>query len=246
MGKNWAMQLDQSQGRNLMTTENTPAIQQTDEERSFALAMRQAKALSVSELVPQMYQGDSPKAQANCLIAHNMAQRIGADTLQVMQNLDIIHGKPSFSSKFIIGAINASGRFSPLRFKFQGTEGQDDWGCRATAKDLEDGELLQGPLVTMGMAKAEGWSTKSGSKWKTIPELMLHYRSATFFGRLYAPEIMCGLRTVDESQDIGAARPVKDDRPTGKQLLESVGGEPEDDTQEGEFEDMSEGEVEEI
>jgi hypothetical protein len=56
----------------------------------------------------------------------------------------------------------------------------------------------------MEMAKLEGWLDKPGSKWKTMPELMLKYRAAAFFGRLYAPEIMMGLYSADEVVDIAA------------------------------------------
>jgi hypothetical protein len=70
--------------------------------------------------------------------------------------------------------------------------------------DKQSGAILEGPTVTMEMAKAEGWLDKPGSKWKTMPELMLKYRAAAFFGRLYAPEIMMGLYSADEVVDIAA------------------------------------------
>jgi hypothetical protein len=54
----------------------------------------------------------------------------------------------------------------------------------------------------MKMAKAEGWVDKNGSKWKTMPELMIRYRAAAFFGRLYTPEIMMGMQTKEEILDI--------------------------------------------
>jgi hypothetical protein len=52
------------------------------------------------------------------------------------------------------------------------------------------------------MASAEGWATKAGSKWKTMPELMLRYRAAAFFGRLYAPDILMGMQTAEEAADV--------------------------------------------
>ena len=58
-----------------------------------------------------------------------------------------------------------------------------------------------GPLVTIAMAKAEGWYQKNGSKWKTMPELMICYRSAAFWTRLFAPEIGLGINTSDEAID---------------------------------------------
>jgi hypothetical protein len=54
----------------------------------------------------------------------------------------------------------------------------------------------------MKMAKAEGWVSKNGSKWQTMPELMIRYRAAAFFGRLYAPEIMMGMQTMEEVIDV--------------------------------------------
>ena len=54
----------------------------------------------------------------------------------------------------------------------------------------------------MQMAKDEGWYGKAGSKWKTMPELMLQYRSAAFFQRTYAPEISMGMQTVEEIRDV--------------------------------------------
>ncbi len=55
----------------------------------------------------------------------------------------------------------------------------------------------------MNIAKSEGWIDKAGSKWKTIPEQMKAYRAATFWTRLYAPEISMGIRPQDEIEDIG-------------------------------------------
>lgn len=170
-------------------------------EEKFNTANRMAKALAHSSLVPEAYRANV----ANCLIAMEIASRVGASVFAVMQNLDIIHGNPSWRAKFLIATVNACGRFSPIRFRFSGTEGTETWGCRAVAKDVETGEECLGPLVTIAIAKAEGWSTKSGSKWKTLPELMLCYRAAAFWTRLYAPELSLGMNTAEEAHDIHAA-----------------------------------------
>jgi len=165
------------------------------EEKTFALAQRKAKVYSESSLVPQQYQ----KNVGNVLIAQNMASRMGADVLMVMQNLYIVHGKPGWSAQFLIACFNSCGRFSSIKYRFGG-EG-DDYGCVAYAKELATGEEVSGVRVTIGMAKAEGWSTKAGSKWKTMPELMLRYRAATFLVRCTAPEIGLGLMTSEELAD---------------------------------------------
>ena len=177
----------------ITTTERSPL---TLNESNFELAQRQAKALSVSSLVPEAYRGNI----ANCLVALEIAHRIGASPLLVAQNLHIIHGRPSWSSQFIIAALNSCDRFSPLRFKMT------DGGCIAWATDKDNGEVLEGPEVTLEMAEAEGWSTKNGSKWKTLPDLMLRYRAAAFFGRLYAPDVLMGMHSADEVEDFAPTR----------------------------------------
>jgi hypothetical protein len=40
-----------------------------------------------------------------------------------------------------------------------------------------------------------------------MPELMLRYRSAAFLVRLYAPEVMLGVPTIEEVEDVAAAAP---------------------------------------
>lgn len=164
----------------------------------FDLVQRVAQMFAQSSLVPDTYQGNLP----NCVIALEMAQRIGASPLMTMQNMYIVHGRPAWSSQFLISCLNASGRFSPLRYRETGKRGTDSYGIVAWAKDLADGEVLEGPEVTLTMAKAEGWYQKKGSKWQTMPELMARYRAATFFARLYAPELTMGIRTTEEAVDI--------------------------------------------
>lgn len=162
---------------------------------AFEAGQRICKMLSSSSLVPTIYQGDI----ANTFIALEMATRTGSSPLAVMQNLYIVHGRPGWSAQFVIAALNACGKFSPLRFEIAG-EG-DKRTCKAWAIEHGTGERLEGPPVSVEMAKAEGWYSKNGSKWQTMPELMLRYRAATFFGRLYAPDILMGMRTSEELQD---------------------------------------------
>lgn len=165
--------------------------------QSFALAQRIATMLSNSTLVPKQYQGN----MGNCVIALNMAARIGADPLMVMQNLYVVHGNPSWSAQFLIACFNKCGRFSSLRYEFGGKEGEDSWSCRAWAVEKESGERLDGTVVSIAMAKKEGWFGKTGSKWQTMPQQMLMYRAASWFVRAYAPEIAMGLHTAEELRD---------------------------------------------
>jgi hypothetical protein len=183
-----------------LQTDSTP-VKQVDavvdnSESNFKLAQRKAVALSKSELLPKIYQNNI----ANCMIAMELANRTGMNELMVMQNLHIIQGRPSWSSTFCISAINSSKRFkTPLNFQIDGSG--DTLSCVAFAIGYDD-QRYESPRVTMQMAKDEGWLSKSGSKWKTMPELMIRYRSAAFFSRLFCPELLMGMQTQDEIIDI--------------------------------------------
>jgi len=175
-------------------------------ENAFVSVQRMAKALASSTLVPDAYRGESNLG--NCIIALELSQRIGASVMAVMQSMVPIHGKPTWSAAFLIATVNSCGRFSPMRFRWVGKENTDEWGCRAYAVEREGNLELVGALVTIAMAKAEGWYTKNGSKWKTMPEQMLQYRAAAFWTRAYAPEIALGMHTAEEIADTPEAQQV--------------------------------------
>lgn len=166
-----------------------------------------AEFLSKSTIIPAVYQNKP----SNCFVALEFAKRIGCNAMMVMQNLDIIQGKPSWSSKFMIAVANDCGKYTPIRYEMSGTEGEDNWGCRAYMTEIATGEKLEGVKVTMGMAKAEGWHGKKGSKWQTMPELMLRYRAAAFLIRTYAPELTMGLHTVEEKEDMINVTPPREE-----------------------------------
>lgn len=172
----------------------------------WRLIRAQAATLAQSNIIPKEYQ----KHEANCLVALNMATRLGADPLMVMQNLYIVYNRPSWSSQFLISTFNTCGRFSSIRYQFVGNQKDDTYGCYAYATEKATGEVLQGSVVTIALAKAEGWYNKTGSKWQTMPQQMLMYRAAGWFIRAYAPEISMGLQTDDEIKDTIDVTPINE------------------------------------
>lgn len=166
--------------------------------QAFEDAQRMVKPLASSQFIPENFRGRID----DCLIALEMAHRMGVSPMTVLQNTYIVHGKPGIYSQFLISLVNRSGYFaSQIKYRMTGKKGTDSYGCIAWVKD-KDGDTLEGPEVTIEMAKAEGWASKPGSKWKTMPEMMLRYRAATFFSRLYAPEITMGMKTQEEIIDV--------------------------------------------
>lgn len=165
------------------------------EKASIEEMFRIATALSKADIIPTNYQNKA----ANCYIALDMANRLGANPMMIMQNLYIVNGHPAWSSQFIIAMINQSKKFEPLRFKLSGEGDNRSCVCYTTDKK---GQLCESPAVSVAMAKREGWYQKNGSKWQTMPDIMLRYRAASFFGKFYCPELMMGIQTEEEIIDI--------------------------------------------
>ena len=163
---------------------------------TFEFAQRQAKSLCQSQLVPKQYQGQD--GLPNCLVALEMSKRMKLSPLIVMQNLNVIHGKPSWSSQFIASTIMSCGRFSNFAYLVKGQGETLEVQCVATR--LEDKKQVKGSAVSMRMARQEGWT--KNPKYSSMPELMLRNRAATFFGRQYIPDLLLGVQTSEEVVDI--------------------------------------------
>jgi len=170
----------------------------------FTQAQRAAKLLSESTMIPDHYRDKMP----DCLIALASANKLNIDVFSYMQSSYVVKGRPGIEAKLVIALINTRGPFSgPVQWKMEG-EGKDR-KCTAYAYHAKTKELCEFTL-TWKMVEAEGWNkdikTKSGlvirSKWNTLPDLMFRYRSATFLARLYCPEVIQGITTVEELQDI--------------------------------------------
>ncbi len=201
MGKNEMMAAGAAQGMAPVATKPAGgALSVFANAESFALASRMASALAQSTVVPKNYQGNV----GNCMIAIEMASRINTSPMMVMQNLYIVNGNPAWSSQWIIAMINSSKRYkTELQFEFGHDPEDGGLSCKAWAEDYS-GHKVEGPKITMKMANEEGWATKSGSKWKTMPEVMIRYRAASFFGRMNCPDKIMGIYSQEEVLDMGA------------------------------------------
>lgn len=161
----------------------------------FELAQRVAQVFASSTMIPAQFKDNI----GNCIIAINLADRMKADPFMLMQNMYIVHGKPGIEAKLAIALVNNTGKFTALQYRYNA----DKTSCYAHAKHIRSGEEYKGVEISIKMAKDEGWFGKPGSKWKTMPELMLMYRSAMFFARAYCPEALLGMQSKEELHDVG-------------------------------------------
>ena len=181
----------------VLHAETTGQVSVWNDGNAFAEAWKMANVLASTSIVPEAYQGKP----ANCLVALEMSNRIGVSPIMVMQNLDIIYGRPAWRSTFILSVIKTCGQFRDVTYQWHGQQGQDNYGCRLIAVSTATGQPVQGEWVTVKIAKDEGWFTRKGSKWATMPGQMLAYRAASWFGRMHCPEILLGMHSADEVQE---------------------------------------------
>lgn len=166
-------------------------------EQAYSVAVMFSKA----DIVPAHFR-DKP---SNCFIACQYAFRTGMDPVMVMQQTHVVHGKLGFSGQFVIAMLNASGLFKdPLDFEFIGKYGDPNWAVEASAVRTRTGKVCK-LTFRYATAIAEGW-VKQNPKWSNMPEQMMMYRSASFFGRVYSPETLMGMVADDELEDVGPER----------------------------------------
>lgn len=167
---------------------------------TFEQAYRVARLFSASKLVPTHFQGK----EADCFIALMVATRMGEDPLTVMQNMYVVNGTPGWKTQYMISRTNRAGVFSsPIIWDTQGEGEAMKVTARAVLAATADKISV---TVSMAMAKAEGWTRNT--KYQTMPEHMLCWRSATMLIRLYAPEVMLGYQTAEELETTPALRDI--------------------------------------
>lgn len=172
-------------------------VQKNNIVENYSNNWKLAEKLATSSLLPDEFKGHPE----NVLIALGMAEKMGLDPFTVCQNLHIIRGKLSWSGAFCKSLIEQSGKYKDLDYVYFGQENTDERGCYLEATRVRDGKRIQGNKVTVKLAKDEKWWT-SNPKWRTMTDQMLGYRSAAFFARLYCGEMLNGIMTSEENDDI--------------------------------------------
>ena len=183
-----------------------PAVPQGDMLANPALfehMQRVAKVFTSSALIPDHLKKNNG---ADAFLALQIARDRGESPVAVMQNIYFVSGKAGWMTAYMIGRANKSGAFKG-RIKWRTTGAGDAMVVEAYAIAADDGEECSAK-VSMAMAKAEGWV--KNPKYNTMPEHMLKWRAATMLIRLYCPEVMHGMATVDELDDMRAAGQLRD------------------------------------
>jgi hypothetical protein len=202
------------QTNELSTTMGTLTMNESGfQPTNFEQAWRYATAMAKSNFVPERYRG-KPE---DCFIALDLAGKLSTPTfkvhwLTVLQSVYIVHGIPAMEAKLCIALVNRSGLFTdPLKYEVEGDNPKEkNYRVRAyaTLKTSVTGIVLYGPWIDWELVRGEGWYDKTGSKWKTMPEVMFHYRAASWFKNRHCPEVTMGMMSTDEAWEIDERKSV--------------------------------------
>ena len=191
---------------------------------AFNDTMTMARALAASCFVPVGFKNNP----GSCVVAIDLARRLRVSPITILPHLYVIDNKPSFSTQFLITLVNRSGKFNRIDWK-TGVDGKarvhySRWNAAkkeaeiyeedvpnyyAVAKLVEraTGKEYKSPRVDMAFADLNGWTAKNGSKWRTMPEVMAAYRSASMLIKRVCPELTLGLDFAEDVQDAVADVP---------------------------------------
>ena len=174
-------------------TDNTPILRSrsaapvTVREELDAELLR-AKALAqAGDVLPRAYR-DRPGA---LLLVDQWAKARGIDTLTAIQTVSFIDGRP------IVDATMQRALAKRAGYRVRVIEATDR---QATVVVIEDGAEVGRETFTMQDATRMGLAGKDN--WKKNPRNMLVARATSNAIRWHAPEVLAGIGTEDEDDDV--------------------------------------------
>ena len=169
-------------------------------------AMQYAKIIADSDLVPKDYKG----RPGNVLVAMQMGGEVGLKSMQAVQSIAVINGRPSLFGDTLWALVKAHPHCEST------SETYDESTQTATCRIKRRGN---DPVVrTFSRADAEkaGLWNKDGP-WKQYPRRMLQMRARGFAARDTFPDALRGLMPAEEARDtprdMGMAEVVQDEPP---------------------------------
>lgn len=152
-------------------------------------------------LVPDAFRGD----YRSMFIMSQVAEQMKIPLSEVLQGCYFVHGRLAWYAEFMIKRVLALGIFAAIDYEVGGDLKDDTLWCRAIGT-RPDGTKAMGTVVSLKMAKAEGWFDKKQSKWPTMPAYMLKKRAATFLIRECAPHLFGNnTLTAEEAEEMEPA-----------------------------------------
>lgn len=144
------------------------------------------------------------------LLALQTARAHGERLARVLHNLQVVAGQVGWSTPYVIARARRTGVFKGrIRWQAEG-RGSDALAVTARAILADTGEDVEAQ-ASLALARAEGWTRNP--RYAALPEQMLRHRSAMMLVRLHCPEVLTGLPTADEVEDLSTSGLLPDATP---------------------------------
>lgn len=162
--------------------------------RSIEDAYRMAELMCVSKMAPSSL--GSPEAVCVAIL-HGM--EIGLTPMAAVQSIAVINGKPALWGDGFLAVIQASGQLEWMKEYEQEVEGKGKTAfCEMKRKGFKEPTVRTFSEVE---AREAGLAGKVGP-WKSYPSRMRQMRARAFCGRDAFADILKGIRSAEEAQDI--------------------------------------------
>ncbi|KKL50197.1 hypothetical protein LCGC14_2307940 [marine sediment metagenome] len=145
------------------------------------------------------------------VIALQKGYELGLKPMQSLQNIAVINGRATVWGDALAGIIRASGKCEFINSEEIGTKPTgtdlkkwpDDFGFKVSSKRTDTGEE-QSATFTVADAKIAGLWEKP-SVWNKYPKRMLLNRPRSYCLRDLYSDVLGGIYTAEEMQDVGMA-----------------------------------------
>lgn len=156
-----------------------------------------AEIAARSQLVPKDYRGHPE----DILLAVQLGSEVGLRPMQALQNIAVINGHPTVFGDALPGLCKASAVYEDLIETWEREDDADFLTAVCIAK--RRGSTPVTARFSVLDAKKAGLWTKAGP-WQTYPRRMLQMRARSFALRDAFPDVLKGLISVEEAQDLPA------------------------------------------
>lgn len=179
---------------NEITIQNAQRGELLPAPKSTAEAMELAKTLASSQLIPKAFQ----QRPGDVFVAMMWSHSLGIPIVQGLQGIAVINGKPSLYGDALLAVCMGSGQMADIEETVTGSADNLTATCKVTRRGKPT------PVVStfsMADARAAGLLGKPGP-WQQYTSRMLKMRARAFALRDAFPDVLSGIASAEEMQDV--------------------------------------------
>ena len=179
---------------NEITIQNAQRGELLPAPKSTAEAMELSKTLASSQLIPKAFQ----QRPGDVFVAMMWSHSLGIPIVQGLQGIAVINGKPSLYGDALLAVCMGSGQMADIEETVTGNADNLTATCKVTRRGKPT------PVVStfsMADARAAGLLGKPGP-WKQYTSRMLKMRARAFALRDAFPDVLSGIASAEEMQDV--------------------------------------------